>query len=312
MEEYTRLNNFLQEIKNEKSTIDRIYKLFQKFYLRGAKKYRVTQKLGYNALISGYLCFIFLLSFSLNKNMDRRERKSIAKRCRSYALLYVWVDGVFDSSEMSEGEKNLTKSLIIRTLREEETDADKNNVIYILYKEVVKTSSDVKSMKELYGVIIQSLAIQKDMTASTDKLREITYLKGGTSVYVALCIIYGRSSFKKSQIFQIGYCIQLLDDLMDCRDDLKHDIVTLATSRVRKGKNLDGLAKELEREIYKIDDDKYSLCLYAALNGIIMKSAFYSSAYRYKKKLRWISMYRDLNIDSKTIETMLADTIKEI
>jgi hypothetical protein len=115
--------------------------------------------------------------------------------------------------------------------------------------------------------------------------------KGGAAVLSGYRLIYqqhGPESFiSNNQLWILGGCVQLLDDIMDCTRDNKDGILTIATHTVKKYIYLDRLALYLETLVEKLTHPLlfHASIIKYAIKKVIDRSSYFSPQFRVSRGL---------------------------
>lgn len=96
----------------------------------------------------------------------------------------------------------------------------------------------IEALKDIYYLEIKSSQVQKNTNLDRDLYLDICENKGGATVQAIEAILGLPVSHDG---YQLGACIQLLDDLYDVQKDINDKIITVATHDLDKYGNLDEL-----------------------------------------------------------------------
>lgn len=158
----------------------------------------------------------------------------------AFTSLYMIVDHYLDDKHIDNNDKSQFMIIVQKVLSGEEITGDKT--LMLLIEQFNYIIDRVPSCKYyLYRAIyveMQSVAIQKKDDLSYDEYYHIAAEKGGTTVQ-AIQAMYELPVTQKE--YNLGVCIQLVDDIMDIEDDIGNNIHTIATYIYNKNGSLDEL-----------------------------------------------------------------------
>lgn len=301
-------------------------------YVKYVKALCIDLRFSQDTLLSGWLCLVFILSLSVSSKhaFDRQSRgklnwneewKGILKRVYAYVGMYLLLDHYIDSPEIKEGDKKELLKLI-KTGSLETSNNSLYDKLLELRKELVSSDEDEKHLAKLIEVVLESYKAQKEDKLSLSKYLSICKSKGGVTVVSGVHLIYkslsetegllGRVSDK--DLYNLGYCIQLFDDMIDCSADIKSGINTACTHLVRKRKKLDSMYILLFKTTMLLPE-----CF--SLQGFGIRVALYYSADRSKhytstfRKSLSLYPYKYIDEDKKfkdIIENSLRDLYTSI
>ncbi len=237
---------------------------------------------------------MLLLSLDLSRANTKSDLKVIYDKIISYVLLYLHVDHYLDSKEKTSDQKKQ----LLKWLKDPNRKID-NSIFYSrlveLYNNIVTSSEKLNLFRMLIDITIESSAIQYSRIQTKKALADICKRKGGITVLVGYRLIYAVDANTVSDLclMQLGECIQLLDDIIDCTIDKKMGIHTICTYTMNKYIYLDRVAINLARKIALLDKCFHlqSLALKYFLACSIERSNNFSPSFRaaictirYKKK----------------------------
>ncbi len=182
------------------------------------------------------------------------------------AISYIYVDYILDSCNDEEISnyvkivKRVMEDDIKRLKKGEEVDPElvKLHPSLVCYRKIVDGRLGVaKAAKKLFETELKSVTVQRNPNNTKEDYRKICRDKGGyTGVLLFRMLnetdIPKRRNIPESNLFDIGYCAQLIDDFIDVHLDIKSGVSTLATYEYQKYGNLDDYLDLTFREIYKI------------------------------------------------------------
>lgn len=208
--------------------------------------------------IFGIILFFAGNIISLYINGDIRHEDRII----NIILLYIMVDNILDENDIEE-----TKPFIktIRYVIDKDLDDISNHrplddsllplhpsIKY--YRNMVNNEKDaIIATKELFESEVRSVYVQAKNNLTREEYMEMCYDKGTkTGKLLYHIIVEKHHESEKEAIFHTGYCCQLIDDIMDCHEDIEHNINTIATYDYKIDGHLDRLFCETLLEIDKI------------------------------------------------------------
>jgi hypothetical protein len=246
-----------------------------KDYIFSAKEYDIDIN-DINAIKSGLICVVFFSTLPISGIPDW---KIIYEKILSLVFLYLKVDTYLDSPDVDISEK------IEFSQRLAHDNNSLDHVLKKLYSNLVKSDIDADIFSNIVNTTLSSFRIQYSKS-STLSLLKCSIDKGGAAVLSGYRLIYqqhGPKSFiSDDQLWILGGCVQLLDDIMDCTRDQKDGILTIATYIVKKHIYLDNLAVYLETLVSKLVHPLlfHALIIRYILKKVINRSSYFSPQFR--------------------------------
>ncbi|SPN78894.1 Hypothetical protein ZAZAV_64 [Cedratvirus Zaza IHUMI] len=186
---------------------------------------------------NGKFCFYgsLLLSFCLGSNM-----KDLYQPLFSYSLLYVLIDSFLDAPGRSE--KKDTLCHLHALLEGESPPPDdaflslvaKHYTCLLKYKPAVK-----KDLLKIFLIELESVPFQASADHTEAEFMSMCRKKGALSLRALFTLASDKGDMVDAD--EIGFCIQLLDDLYDVFLDKEQGIHTIATYHLDKHGNCDQL-----------------------------------------------------------------------
>jgi hypothetical protein len=207
-----------------------------------------------------------LVSLYINGDIKNEER------IINIVLLYILVDNILDENDPSE-----TKPFIKTIRKVLDNDVDNvcnnrpldDNLITLhpsirYYRNMVNGEKNaIIATKELFESEVMSVSIQTNQHLTREQYMHICCDKGtktGILLYHIITDKYNEED--RNAIGHVGYCCQLIDDIMDCHQDIGNNINTIATYDYKREGHLDRLFCETVLELDNIPC-RYNLLRYA-------------------------------------------------
>lgn len=109
------------------------------------------------------------------------------------------------------------------------------------YRRLVKRRPELRRrLLDLYNYEVRASLLQRGGGLSRDQYLEMARGKGGLTSLAIQTLITG-STTDESDAYEVGSIVQLLDDMMDVREDLRDGIHTVATHELQESGNIDAL-----------------------------------------------------------------------
>lgn len=184
-----------------------------------------------------------------------------------YNLLYIMVDHYIDdiniNDESKDGAIRQMYIIIMDPLSYKNMiliDPVLKVIAETYNKLITKCPTTRNIIIKLFETEIEGLSLQKNPSLPRDKYYEIAKRKGGYTMQVLYNIvnpIHQNSLNDQNWLdatFDSGICMQLIDDAIDCLQDLKNGIHTIATHDLITKGNLDDLWVDIINRINNMDD----------------------------------------------------------
>jgi len=294
------MEKFLENLK----TISRLYGIGVQRYLERIKAARINIDLSDDTITSGVTCLVFLLTIPSISDAD--INMEIIDRCIDYVMIYMIVDHTLDSKKIDEEEKAALVNKIKKKIRGEEME--ERDLVLELYDNLTRDDAvKVEMVKKLFQVVLYSVEVQKRSDCTIEEYYRAMKLKGGYTIYGGVFLVYG-DILSEKDLMLLGECAQLVDDMMDCRKDLKDGIDTYCTKLLEKEGNLDSAAMKLQRLLSEFpkEFEIFRRGFLFSARIIVRKSEFYSS--KCKRNLGRRS--GNNKISSKILEKRFRNLIK--
>jgi len=200
-----------------------------------------------DTLCSGWMCVILLLSFFPFRR-DARDLPTVVSKVMAYVALYLMVDHYLDSPDITVSEKKDILEWLGNPLPSEDAqvpsgseNARKSKILHLVDELDGRSEASMlaKMVTDSYHAQINSRSSGKEyLRACADK--------GGITVVVGVRLTIGKlKGVREKDLYRLGYCIQLLDDLVDCSDDRRNGINTACTWCLRERGNVDEMVWRL-------------------------------------------------------------------
>lgn len=193
------------------------------------------------------------------------------KRIMNIVLLYLLLDNVLDLNDPAQTKifiKNI-RMVINRDLDDltnkrplDESLLEIHPSISYYRKMIDGDLNTLIATKELFEAEVNSVHIQRNANLTKEEYRDICYHKGiCTSILLYRIVTNNDDPTELEEVKKIGYCCQLIDDIMDYREDMNNNIHTIATQEYSKNGHLDNLVFKLIKKIDKLSP-KYNIVKY--------------------------------------------------
>jgi hypothetical protein len=222
----------------------------------GSKIKNIRYNFVEGAITSGAVCFFGSLGMSLAQlgyinNIDELF---------TFASCYILTDHYLDDKEISLQDKVKTIQQIndfIDTVKPGDSlsnvriDSEIIRLVADKYVYMItKIPGSEYHLKESFHSEVKTMYLQRQSNLDRNTYVEISEWKGGLfchAIQSILCLPVTTAEY------DLGACIQLLDDMIDIDDDIDLDINTIATHDYRTYGNLDKILKYLVDRIEKLD-----------------------------------------------------------
>lgn len=237
-------------------------------------RYGTSEVMTESSLTTGAACFYCGLALRLLH--DHRDLTTLPKQLDalfSFTMLYMLADHYLDDSQVKQSSKDeLVKQIEIAMTTNESSD----HPLVVHYRKIIELIPEAKEPLQLaIRSELQSCKVQKIEGLTREQYREMAYDKGGTSVQILQAIM---GIYPDDAGYQLGACIQIVDDIIDVDDDAAERIHTMMTESefldeafVETVHQIDGLPNE-----YNIFKPALMLML---LYGLAESSQRYSSSF---------------------------------
>ncbi|CAK7994944.1 Hypothetical protein POVR1_LOCUS462 [uncultured virus] len=204
------------------------------------------------------------------------------RRALIFTIIYLYLDHSLDNPHLTSHEKKLLIEEI-RSLMNGDS-IQKHRPIQNLYQELIAPLDDSSRMviRNLFAVVVKSVEIQYQ-DHSIEQYLEISKEKGEWTIYTMYVSVTGKFIEKVDPIYQelfkLGECVQLFDDLVDTSDDHRSGIKTIATNHLETFGSLDRLEKHLRSELKLFPPklETVSQLMIWGLDYLILRSKHFSS-----------------------------------
>jgi hypothetical protein len=254
-------------------------------YVKYVKSLELDLGLCQDSLLSGWLCATFMLSLALcsQPTWTCLAWEGILKRVYAYVGMYLLLDHYIDAPEITEANKVEVLELIKSGCLKPQDNALYTKLLG-LRKELVSTDEDAGHLTKLIQAVIVSYEAQRQDKLSLGKYLAICKLKGGVTLVSGVHLIYKDllPAYEDADLYNLGYCIQLFDDMIDCTADIKSGINTQCTRLVKRRKKLYSMYVLLLQETLLLPKcfAMHGFALRVALYYSVDRSKHYSSSFR--------------------------------
>jgi hypothetical protein len=222
--------------------------------------------------VSGSICFFGGIFTSLQNYGYIREIEGLF----TFAACYMLIDHFLDNNEISSIEKNQTMREIYNFIHEEDLKKEnkgnikgKNKIINAVadrYLDLIKRVPECKKhIIQLFDSELKGVEIQKNKNLKREDYQKIAHEKGG---WTSACIASIIGLSVEGDNFNLGSIIQLVDDLIDIKDDTNLEIYTLVRYDYDRG-YLDNYIFETIEKINEISP-LYNFFRIILLSGITL------------------------------------------
>lgn len=213
-----------------------------------------------------------------------RPQESLVTKSEAYtvavkfSVMYIHVDSFVDSPAVSAVDKEAFVSWMLNPSLP--VECPKKAKLLEIHSFMEARYPDARLwMDELTQTTVSTYRLQYINTATKTQLLHACLHKGGLTLVTLHRLIFGVSN---EDIYKLGSCMQLLDDIIDCTKDMREGINTYCTYTIKKSLCLDGCATRLIRILATIGDE-YSILktgMYLSLKYTILKSRNFSPSIR--------------------------------
>jgi hypothetical protein len=227
---------------------------------------------------SGMACFFFICSLK-GKNSDVKD---LITKSLAYVGLYMHVDNYLDDPNICEDDKKYLLSWLLDNNRKGGTKfLDEILRLYNILD--IKTEENKKLFMNLVKITADASRIQKKNNLDYSAYLDICEKKGGWTVVVAGRLI-SKSDILDEELFLLGECIQLLDDIADCSFDIMDGIETVCTYVIKTEFFLDKMADILMFKLKSLSNflGFHAIIIEYMLRYVIHKSGNFSPDFRAK------------------------------
>lgn len=212
-------------------------------------------------LTSGLFCFLGQLIFyysqygtqSIPGQDPSRTLLSRIQTIFDFSLLYIHVDHYLDNVKLNPEEKSATLGQMFLLIHDPTCmpAPPRMEGLVEAYRRLLEDSPEAKDVLiKLFMTEVACIKLQTDSTLSRQDYIHITEIKGGRTATAIQAILGDKLT---PEGYQIGACVQLLDDLMDVYADLDAGVWTLATHDLKKYGILDNYLLYTARRIVGLD-----------------------------------------------------------
>jgi hypothetical protein len=174
-------------------------------------------------------------------------------------VLYILVDHYIDSIDITQATKQQALSQMYFILGNPaaidtiEVIDDSLYTITKVYVEFIQLHPSAQgALFELFNQEATGMIVQASDRCSRETYMTIAEKKGGCTLNVLHSIVTG-STRQSNEVYEIGVCMQLLDDMLDVTDDIANKINTIATHDLQHDGHLDLLWTDTMRRILMLD-----------------------------------------------------------
>ena len=257
-----------------------ICKCLSIFYIYHIKSHKYTLNINCsNDILSGGLfCFISLMILYPHSNKNILQ---YTKDALEFTTLYLYIDNIMDDCKVTMFKKTEMIQIIGKVL-----NGENNGKTLESYPEYIQpiirsyykiNNPNVNSyIKKLFMITIESFKIQ------TSNCNRQTYIdickKKGGYMYLA-CKYILDLNISDEKIFNLGACIQIVDDIVDANEDIDNGINTIVTYDINKEKYIDELLYDAILEIKALPGNLaiFKYILIKSLTRVIGKRDYFTN-----------------------------------
>lgn len=205
----------------KKFAIEQPLRLFTEKVIRCGNQQIINE----SALTTGAACFYCGLALRLINDQDNLTNiQDQLDALFSFTMLYMLADHYLDDSSIDQTAKDQLIQQVESCMLTNKFDD--NPLSYHYHRIIELVPSAEPYLKTAIKSELMSCEIQKQSDLTFEDYRMMAYDKGGTSVQI-LQAIMGISPNRDG--YQLGACIQVIDDIIDVEDDLAEGIHTMMT-----------------------------------------------------------------------------------
>lgn len=203
------------------------------------EKYSFKENQKISGLIFFYACIIYFMSITNNA-------EKYIKDILDYNILYLLVDNLIDDGGDKKIFRKMKMTILFPSIFRNFKNEKLKTIRDLYYNFILKYPKLKKEFIKLFKYEIDGHKIEKQKDLSYEKYYFNCLNKGNQTIKIINKIL-------KIDIYNIGFIVQLIDDLMDIKEDLKSNIYTLANVTLDREKNLDSYVNFIFCEINKIE-----------------------------------------------------------
>jgi hypothetical protein len=216
-------------------------------------------------LSSGLFCFyggiLFVLAQSSESGVGTGGPFHLIHDLFQFTLLYLFVDHYLDDQKVNGAEKAKTFSLMKQLLEDPRslidtagsesttgTHSSLTTMVELFISLVEKHPRALPWLKTVFYVEAQGMIIQQNGSLSRDVYLTTAEAKGGATTQAMQSLLFHAVQSNAAQeakdldlAHQLGACIQLVDDMLDVKEDQVSNIHTIATHDLKVNGNMDQL-----------------------------------------------------------------------
>lgn len=277
-------------------------------------------------LTSGLFCFLgqiifFYSQYGLESKTEEEPEKDVwyyLSTIFDFTLLYIHVDHYLDSVKESETDKLATLARMFQLIEDPESYEPPVRMIGLVaaYRRILKEIPESKfALIDLFKTEVFSIGFQSSPDLSREQYLKITELKGGRTASAIQAIMGDKLT---SQGYQVGVCVQLLDDLIDVYADKEMGIHTLATHDLVKYGVLDHYVLYTARRIVGLSHEFtiFKLLMMEILTYALSQHDCYTPTIKRRLRrsmhLRYDKGSRMMNIVNGWISQRVAQILRKI
>lgn len=266
-------------------------------------------------LMSGLFCFVgqclqYYSQFGLNNNLHDSPEcviEYIMDIAIDFVLLYLHVDHYLDDIKVDITNKIATIDQMLILIY----DPDKistlslsgmNNLVSS-YKRLLNINPNAKSaLIDLFKTEASSIMFQRNSNASREEYLKMAEIKGGKTC-IAIQALFNADI--KNGAYELGACVQLLDDMLDVYNDQRQNIHTIATYDLKHNNSLDRLCLYTARKIYSLNSiyTIFKVLMYEILTYIVTRHTCFSK----RLKRRLLPYTHIHHFDETTLRTLITE-----
>lgn len=237
-----------------------------------------------------------------------------------FMILYMLVDHYLDNKDINDTLKNRNlhyMHLLIENPHLIDSIHHQNdcapfiiNLVKIYNNLSQKYPHSLSSLKKIFYAEVEGIKIQKNPHLPRNKYLDICEKKGGLTTQAVQSII-GVSPDQYG--YDVGACVQLVDDILDVNGDIENGIHTIATHELKTNKSLDQLIYYTVNKIYHLSN-KYNILkppMMMILIYVVRMKNNYTNTLREKFQKYPISTYKNDVDVMKMVQELIQASLKQ-
>lgn len=268
-------------------TLKGYYECVRKDYLNKLVSHGIDIQDKSISLVSPWMCICLILVLPKPRGSTITLLEAY-ETCVKFTILYIHIDRYLDSTNITPQDK---KEFIKWMSNPSDSTCTIRSKLWNIKKELELRYDDASTwLDELTAITTTSAIAQYSTDSTSTDLKKVCFEKGAITLLTVYRLIYGSNILEEHAIRNLGECIQLLDDIVDCSKDIKDSINTYCTITVLKYANMDRCARLLINKLTSACatvciDNKYQIVLMGiqlSLRYTILRSNYFSLKLRTK------------------------------